>query len=323
MLPVELLTFGETMVSLRSRGPLAQGGTLTMHAAGSESNVAIALARLGHCVRWTGCVGMDPQGDFIERQLRSESVELSLRRDGDRSTGVMFLEQRTADIGRAFYYRSDSAGSMIGWADLEPALEAGTKVLHLSGITPALSSSAFQAVQLAAQRAYESGVVVSLDVNFRNKLWTREHARKVLTSLIQHIHIVIASDDELDLLSEMSSELHPSDSLVPRIANELLEGGVQEVVVKLGADGADVYSAAGFHHQNALKVQASDTVGAGDAFAAGYLSALLDGEPVENRLRRGTIMGAFAVSTEGDWEGLPRRSELELFNDQLLGGTER
>lgn len=320
MMEVDLLTFGETMVSLRSRGPLAQGGNLSMHAAGSESNVAIGVARLGHSARWVGRVGMDAHGDFVERCLRAEAVDLRLSRDKVRSTGVMFLEQRTADIGRAYYYRSGSAASQIGWEDLEAAVHAGARVVHLSGITPALSDRARAAVGRAARAARGNGAVVSLDVNYRHKLWSREQAREALIPIAKYATIVVASDDELDLLSQL-----PGDGAahVPAIAAELLGNGVQEVVVKLGAGGADVYTATGCRHQDALKVTATDTVGAGDAFVAGYLSALLDGESVEGRLQRGTVMGAFAVSTDGDFEGLPRRSELELFSHQLLGGTDR
>ena len=99
---VDLLTLGESMVSLRSGGPLSAGGSLSMHVAGAESNVAVGVARLGHGVSWAGVVGSDPHGQFILRQLRSEGIGLHHREDAARSTGVMFLEQRTADVSRAY-----------------------------------------------------------------------------------------------------------------------------------------------------------------------------------------------------------------------------
>jgi len=319
---VDLLTFGEAMISLRSTGPLAQGGSLTTHMAGSEANVAIAMSRLGHATRWVGRVGRDPHGEFIRRQLRAESVDEWVTVDPGRSTGLMFLEQRTADISRALYYRKGSAGSAVGFADVEPALKSSAKVLHLTGITPALSPQARDAFERAAASAKAHGMALSLDVNYRNKLWSRQEAAEVLSAVARHAKIVVASEDELDLLSSRRTGISkPAD--IPAVAAELLALGVEEVVVKLGSDGAQVHTASNTFHVDAVPVNAVDTVGAGDAFTAGYLSALLDGQSIEERLRRGNLMGAFAVSTRGDWEGLPNRAELDLLSTQAAGSTQR
>lgn len=322
MTTVDLLTFGEAMVSLRSNGPLAQGGTLTTHMAGSEANVAIALSRLGHTARWVGRVGEDPHGEFIQRQLRAESVDEWVTVDPDRSTGVMFLEKRTADISRALYYRQGSAGSEVGFTDVGPALESSARLLHLTGITPALSPRSREAFERAAAGAEAHGMVLSLDVNYRNKLWSRREATEVLSAAARHAKIVVASDDELCLLSSRpTGTSQPAN--IPAVAAELLALGVEEVVVKLGSEGAEVYTASGKFRVDAVPVNAVDTVGAGDAFTAGYLSAFLDGVPVVERLRRGNLMGAFAVSTLGDWEGLPKRAELDLLSAQAIGSTQR
>jgi 2-dehydro-3-deoxygluconokinase len=320
---VDLLTFGESMVSLRSAGPLSAGGSLAMHVAGAESNVAVGVARLGHSVSWAGVVGADPHGEYILRQLRSEGIQVSHRVDAGRSTGVMFLEQRTADLTRAFYYRAGSAGSTIKREDIDHALNAGPRVLHLTGITAALSLEARAALEYAAERAAAEGVVVSLDVNYRSRLWTRDEARAVLAPLARHADILIASDDELDLVAAASSGDARSDDAETALADELLGRGVTEVVVKRGAHGAGVHTAAGRFEAPAVAVTSIDTVGAGDAFTAGYLSALLDGGDVPARLERGTVMGAFAVSTAGDWEGLPSRDELDLLAATQSGATVR
>ncbi|WP_235564529.1 sugar kinase [Arthrobacter sp. Soil762] len=323
---VDLLTFGESMVSLRSAGPLSTGGSLAMHVAGAESNVAVGVARLGHTVTWAGAVGSDPHGEFILRQLRSEGIGTQCRVDPYRSTGVMFLEQRTADVTRAFYYRAGSAGSTVSRDDVDSALAAGPRVLHLTGITPALSPEARKAFEYAAERAAADGVVISLDVNYRSRLWTRDEARAVLGPIARHASILIASDDELDLVA--SAALSGSDSLgnddaETALAVSLLEQGVGEVVVKRGAAGAGVHTASGRFEAPAISVTSIDTVGAGDAFTAGYLSALLDGEDVAGRLQRGAVMGAFAVSTAGDWEGLPSRAELAMLGTTASGTTQR
>jgi 2-dehydro-3-deoxygluconokinase len=320
---VDLLTFGESMVSLRSAGPLSAGGSLAMHVAGAESNVAVGVARLGHSVSWAGVVGADPHGEYILRQLRSEGIHVRRRVDAARSTGVMFLEQRTTDLTRAFYYRAGSAGSTLSRDDIEQALNAGPRVLHLTGITAALSTEARAAFVYAAERAAAEGVVVSLDVNYRSKLWTRDEARAVLAPLARHADILIASDDELDLVASARSGGARSDHDETALADGLLGRGVTEVVVKRGAAGAGVHTGAGRFEAPAVAVTSIDTVGAGDAFTAGYLSALLDGGDVPARLERGTVMGAFAVSTAGDWEGLPGRDELSMLATTQSGATVR
>lgn len=327
---VDLLTFGESMVSLRSTGPLSAGGSLGMHVAGAESNVAVGVARLGHSVTWAGVVGADPHGEYILRQLRAEGIGLRHRTDAARNTGVMFLEQRTADVTRAFYYRAGSAGSTLGREDLDRALTAGARILHLTGITAALSPDARKAVEYAAERAAADGMEVSLDVNYRSKLWSREEARAVLAPLARHASIVIASDDELGLVAaEIGAapartwDADAGADSETAMAAELLGRGVREVVVKRGAAGAGVHTADGRWEAPAVPVTSIDTVGAGDAFTAGYLSALLDGADVAGRLQRGVLAGAFAVSTAGDWEGLPGRAELALLGSTPGGTTQR
>jgi 2-dehydro-3-deoxygluconokinase len=324
---VDLLTLGESMVSLRTGGPISAGGWLSMHVAGAESNVAVGAARLGQRVRWAGVVGNDPHGEFILRQLRGEGIEVRHREDAARSTGVMFLEQRTADVTRAYYYRSGSAGSMLSREDVDGALDAGARVLHLTGITAALSPQAREAVEYAAHSARSQGTLVSLDVNYRSKLWSREEAKAALAPIVPYASILIASDDELGLvapdLNRTVLEQDCPESAEVLAAKRLLEVGVREVVVKRGAAGAGVYTADGRCEVPALPVTSIDTVGAGDAFTAGYLSALLDGDDVAGRLQRGALAGAFAVSTTGDWEGLPRTGELALLGGHVAGSTQR
>ena len=325
---VDLLTLGESMVSLRSAGPLSAGGSLGMHVAGAESNVAVGVARLGHSVAWAGVIGADPHGEFILRQLRGEGIAVQHRVDAARATGVMFLERRTADISRAYYYRAGSAGSTISREDVDRAFAAGPRVLHLTGITAALSPDARRAVEYAAARGAAEGLVVSLDVNYRSKLWSRDEARAVLTPLARHASVLVASDDELGLVADGGAGGRAGSGAGPEAAElamaaELLDRGVREVVVKRGAAGAGVHTAAGRWEAPAVPVTSIDTVGAGDAFTAGYLSALLDGGDVAARLKRGTLAGAFAVSTAGDCEGLPSAAELALLGAAPDGSTQR
>lgn len=313
----DVLTFGESLVSLRSLGPLAAGETVSCHLAGAESNVAIGLTRLGHRAAWVGRVGSDELGAFVLRQLRAEGVSAGdVTRDAERPTGLMFLEWRTADLTRVQYHRQGSAGAALCIDDLRAPLAAGARILHLTGITPALSGSARAAATWAVESAAAAGMLVSLDINYRAALWSRDQARAVVSPLASYASIVIASADELDIVGDPGAD-------EPAIIASLLGRGVAAVLVKLGAAGARAHTADGVHHAEALAVTAVDTVGAGDAFTAGYLSGHLDGLDVADCLRRAVTLGAFAVSTRGDWEGLPRRDELSLLDGLEMGSTIR
>ncbi|MEI5100388.1 sugar kinase [Streptomyces sp. PmtG] len=302
------------MVALRGSGPLKLGGAMEVSVAGAESNVAIGLARLGHAVRWAGAVGADEAGELVLRTLRAEGVDASAAsRDAGAPTGLILFEPRLPDVTRVHYYRSGSAGSRITPDAVERAFGAGPppRLLHLTGITPALSATARAACERALGLARDHAVPVCLDVNFRSRLWSRADAGAVLRSWAPRVDVLIASDDELPLCLPPDG----GPAALPEQAGALLGLGVREVVVKLGADGATAYTAAGALHRPARRVRAVDTVGAGDAFVAGYLSALLDGGDGAGRLERAVTCGAFAVAGRGDWEGAPTRAELGL-----LGG---
>ncbi|WP_421107167.1 sugar kinase [Streptomyces sp. NEAU-S77] len=314
----EVVTFGETMAALRAHGALRLGGSLGLSVAGAESNVAIGLARLGHRVRWAGRVGADELGALVLRTLRAESVDTghAVVDDTGRPTGLLLTEPRTGTLTRVSYYRSGSAGSAVTPADVLPTLPPGSRVLHLTGITPALSPSAAEAALAAAAAARDAGITVCLDVNYRSRLWTADRARTALRPLLARTDLLIASEDELPLALERP------DASESEGIHSLLAEGVTEVVIKRGARGATSFSAQGTADCPARQVSAVDLVGAGDAFVAGYLSGLLHGADVPARLHRAVTTAAFAVTTRGDWEGLPTQDELGLF-DQPDGTTIR
>jgi 2-dehydro-3-deoxygluconokinase len=309
---VDVLTIGESMVAFHGDGAWTEGGRATARVAGAESNVAIGLARLGHCASWAGRVGDDPFGELVVRQLRAEGVRVDhVVRDGERPTGLMFVEHRTADLVRVEYRRDRSAGSALTSDDVRAALACSPRLLHLTGITPALSSSAREAVLDAAQRARAADALVSLDVNFRSRLWSRDGAKDALRPLVGLVDVVVASDDELDLVA---------DGDETTAVAELIAAGASRVAVKRGGDGATLWTHDDRYDVAAFAVTAIDPFGAGDAFSAGLLSGLLDGVPDQECLRRGAVLGAFAVSSRGDWHGLPRRDELHLL-DGLRPGS--
>ncbi|MFC8094550.1 sugar kinase [Streptomyces sp. NPDC057301] len=303
---MDVLTFGEAMVSFRADQPIRTGGSLRMSVAGAEANVSIGLARLGHRVRWVGLTGADEFGSLVVRTLRAEGVDIAGPERADGPTGLVVFEPRISGLTRVSYYRTGSAGSRIGPEHLSDAMARPPRVLHATGITAALGPAPLEAVRTAVHKAAASGVTVSFDVNHRSKLWPRDAAAAALRPLVRDVDVLVASDDELALVAP------PSAVREAEQVEALLECGVQEVVVKRGGDGAEVFDASGSTARPAVPVTVKDTVGAGDAFVAGYLSGLLDGEAVEGRLDRAVTVGAFAVASAGDWEGLPARDELGL-----------
>jgi 2-dehydro-3-deoxygluconokinase len=296
----EVVTFGECLLSLRSPGRLQAGGAVQVSVAGAEANVAIGLSRLGHRVTWIGRVGRDEAGSLVRRTLRSEGVDVQAESCAE-FTGMLVFAPRPPIGTRVDYHRFGSAGSTLAPSDVVPHLEAGDlRILHITGITPALSPTAAVTTVEAVRVARAAGLRVSLDVNYRARLWSREEAATVLRRLLDHVDLLIASEDEVELVADDVDQLHAR--------------GVAEVVVKRGSAGSRVHLAetARSVEAPAVPVDAIDPVGAGDAFSAGYLSATLDGLPPDECLIRGNAVGAFSVSSEGDWEGLPTREELAL-----------
>jgi len=300
---LDLLTIGESMAALRAGGALRLGGPAHLSVAGAESNVAIGLARLGHRTRWAGRVGDDELGALVLRTLRAEGVDVAAATVGaGELTGMVLFDRAPGGATRVHYRRAGCAGSRLRPADLTAALTPAAQVLHVTGVTPALGAGPAEAVRHAMPAGRAAGTVVCLDVNRRPTLWSRAAATAALRPLTAAVDVLVAGEDELPLVAEGPDEAAR--------AAWLLTHGVREVVVKRGARGASVYDRDGRHDEPARVVTVVDTVGAGDAFTAGYLSGLLDGLPVGARLRRAVTLGAAAVATSGDWEGLPTRTEL-------------
>jgi 2-dehydro-3-deoxygluconokinase len=312
-----VLTMGETMgVAVTGPGePLRTAASARLHVAGAESTVAIGLRRLGVDSCWLGVVGADEFGARIRRELAAEGVDVGyVRVEPSAATGFMLRELRTAELTRVTYYRRESAGSQLTAKDVDAAF-AGFRpeLLHITGITAALSADAAVAVQRAVQLAGRAGVDVSLDVNHRPSLPGSAGAAILIRQLLPDVAVLFVGDDELHVVTEERD--------LARAAAQVSGRGPGEVVVKRGAAGALAYSGGALEQVDALPVAVADVVGAGDSFVAGYLAARAAGLSVAERLRWGTACAAFTVGTHGDWEGLPRRSELDGFDGR--GGTVR
>jgi 2-dehydro-3-deoxygluconokinase len=305
--PGPLLAVGETMALLAAPqiGRLRHATSLTLGVAGAESNVAIGARRLGWPAAWVGRVGDDELGELVVSKIRAEGVDVGgVVRDPDAPTSLMLKERRTAGMVRVRYYRRNGPGARLQPGDLDPAQIAAAGVLHLTGITPALSDSARATVDHAVELARSAGVPVSFDLNYRSALWPPEEAAVVCRDLAARADLVFAGDDEAQLLG---LEGDPAE-----LARGLAGLGAGHAVVKLGERGAVALVDGAVHVVDPVPVQALDPVGAGDAFVAGYLVETLTGRPVQERLRTAAACGAFAVTVPGDWEGMPSREELEV-----------
>ena len=304
-----VLTLGESMGLVRQTAPgrLATERAVALGFGGAESNVAIGLSRLGIGAVWCGRVGDDSIGEMITRELRAEGVTPVAVIDSGAPTGLMLKERPGAGTSRVTYYRTGSAGSCLEPDDVHDSLIAGAALVHVTGITPALSSSADAAVESVMRRARAAGLPVALDVNFRSALWSRTAAAKRLIELVALADLAFAGADEARLLL--------GDLPLQGLVDGMRELGPSEVVIKLGARGCTAFENGVRVDRAAIPVDVIDTVGAGDAFVAGYLAERVIGADLEQRVDTAVAAGAFACTMSGDWEGLPRRQDFAMLTE--------
>lgn len=287
----------------REIGSLAHVSAAAIGIGGAESNVAIGLSRLGVRVSWVGRVGADSLGERVLRELRAEGVLVRGILDPDAATGLMIKENRTRDSSRVTYYRRDSAGSRLHPNDLSGVDIEGADLLHVTGITPALSTTARDTVFAALDRAKAAGVPISFDVNHRPSLWGDRSPVADYRAIAKAATLVLAGEDEARLIV--------GDTATP-LAAAIAELGPTHAIVKRGANGAAARIDGVDYVQDAIQIVPVDTVGAGDAFVAGYLAEYLTGAPAQTRLLTAVTAGAFVCLTPGDWEGFPSRADFGL-----------
>jgi len=305
----DVVTFGETMAlfSPRETGPLRYVAEYRLKMGGTESNVAIALARLGVEVGWFSRVGDDEMGRFIVHNVRGEGVDTSrVIVDSGAPTGIFLKEISGVGTTTVYYYRHGSAASRMRPGDLDTEYLTGARWLHVTGITPALSESCLATVEEAIELGRSAGLEVSFDPNMRLKLWTVEQAREVMFPLIHRSTILLGGMEELSLLLQVDTP--------DAAADWALEQGLGIAVVKLGADGALVATPSERRTIAPFTIsRVVDTVGAGDGFDAGFIAArLLDRDPWQ-AAELGNVVGAHALMVEGDYEGYPTMAEAEAF----------
>lgn len=306
---MDVVTLGESMALLTPTdvGHMRYATNFTCRVAGAESNVAVGLARLGHKAGWISRLGNDEFGKKILHFIRGEGVDISeVKLDDTALTGIYFKEMKAEDEIHVQYYRTDSAASKMSTEDVNESYIKHAKFLHITGITPALSTSCYETIIRAIEIARKHQVKVVFDPNIRHKIWNGNQAKSVL------LEIVAKSDIVLPGLSE--AEFLFGDKELETLAQEIYNYGASIVAIKCGANGvyylseAESGMVAGIPIKNVV-----DPVGAGDGFAAGFLSGLLDELSLKAAIERGNAVGALATRVHGDVEGYPERDQLLSF----------
>ncbi|WP_448071823.1 sugar kinase [Georgenia yuyongxinii] len=295
----QVLCVGETMALVAPDGsvPLADARSVHLTSAGAESNVARHLADLGVPTAWLSALGTDPLGDRVLADLAGNGVDLRwVTRRSDAPTGVFFKDPSPKGT-RVLYYRAGSAASRLAPDDVGGWPLARARWVHVTGITPALSASCADMVQtlLAGARRHRLGV--SFDVNHRPALWHDGDAPGVLRGLADRADVVLVGRDEAERLWDTRTAEDVAD-LLPTPSRIVVKDADREAVeIDRTAEGTIVT------HVPARRVDVVEPVGAGDAFAGGYLAALLRGDGPAKRLAMGHSLAAWTLGTTADYRG--------------------
>ena len=318
----EFLTIGEPLVVLASKDvdkSLEESTEFGKFLAGAELNVAVGISRLEHEAAYISKVGDDPFGNFIIAAAKKAGIDTRhLTKENRHLTGFYLKQNVSKGDPSVAYFRKNSAAANLTADELADVDVSGVKLAHLSGIFPALSDKALEAFKIFNQRLNEAGVLTVFDPNLRPALWeSREKMIAVTNELAQSSQIILPGINEGEILMgsrdpEAIAEFYLGQSAL-----------THTVIVKLGADGAFVktkdgkaYTVAGFPVKEVV-----DTVGAGDGFAVGLESALLEEWPMEDAVSRACAVGALAVQSPGDNDGYPTKEELVNFfnSDERFG----
>lgn len=282
---------GESMGLVTALGaPLAETETAALGIAGAEGNVAVGLVAAGHRAAWASRLGDDPIGTRIRTELTRRGVELWAETDADAPTGIMFKDPGV-ESSSVYYYRRGSAASRMAPGFLDAQHLEGVRIVHTTGITPALSATSRAMVDQLYIDARAVGALVSFDVNDRRALWTREDAAATLARLADAADIAFVGRDEAERIWGTAT--------AEEIRAHLPHCGL--LIVKDGDVGATAFHGADEPvFVPAPTVEVVEPVGAGDAFAAGFLAATLDDADLAARLSAGHAAAARVLTTHGD-----------------------
>ena len=310
----DVITLGEALVVFAAceAGALDRVFQFSKHAAGAETNVATGLARMGLHAAWASLLGDDSLGQYLLFHMQSQGIDCTHVdvMAGGKSAFMFKTRQDDGADPITEYHRRGSAASQFSAENLDIPWLTSARHLHVSGVFPALSDSTLSATRQAMINMRKAGRTISFDPNLRPTLWATEARMcSVIEELASLADWVMPGIDEARLLTGLNTA---SD-----ISAHYLDRGAQRVFIKSGATGA-WFQQQGMSepvHMPAQPVeQVIDTVGAGDAFAVGVISALLEGKDCAAAVRRGQWMGARAIQVRGDSDGLPTREQWQKAN---------
>lgn len=283
---------------------------LDVEIGGAESNVCVALSRLGRHCGWVSRLPDQALGNSVLRVLKSDGVDVTaVKRVPGERVGTYFIEYASQPRSiQVIYDRANSAASHLSVDDIDWDYLLDTRVLHLTGITAALSDSCYEVVAQAIKRARAAGVTVSFDVNYRGKLWDAPTAGRKLRPFIAEADLLFCKGADAALLFNCQGE--------PQVLMEKVKAltPAKALVCTFGEQGAALLQNEELSKEPAIPVQIVDRIGSGDAFAAGVLDGWLDSD-LRDGLRRGVALAAIALSQFGD-RVLSSRAELQSVMSQ-------
>jgi 2-dehydro-3-deoxygluconokinase len=331
---MDLVTFGEAMVRLTPPAfqRLEQAHSFDAWVGGGELNVAVAAARLGVSSRWVSRLPENALGRMIESRAREQGVDTSIEWTADDRAGLYFVELGAAPRASSVLYdRAASAISRIQPGSVDWAsVFNGARWYHVSGITPALSESAAKVTAESLVAAKKAGLTVSYDLNYRSKLWSAERARAVQEPFMEHVDVLMTTEEDTQVVFGISGEAkgsyeqvdaesyaHVARTLEKRFKLDAVAITLRENPrVLLNSWSAIVAASGKIHRAPRYEVEVIDRIGAGDAFSAGLIVSRIENRGWEEAVGFATAASALKHSIPGDF-CLVTRGEVE----QLLRGT--
>lgn len=315
MKSTDVLTFGEVMgVFITAENPKIEKEKKYLFAsAGAEANVAVTVTQLGLKSKFVSKVGNDEIGKAVLNQLNNYGVDTTSIKLANLPTGLMIRNYDQINEVESVYYRKNSAGSSLSESDIcEPDI-VDSRWLHVTGVTMAISDSAYKTVLKATKIAFECGIPVSLDLNIRKKLWNKTEASEKIMTVLPYINYLFGGVNEYQTIWNKKSPLE--NILKARLSGIntcIMTNGSKPLLISTDLEN--------FEYEPKI-VKTKDSVGSGDAFVGGTISGILAGLSLKEALRQGSICGGIIAANIGDWSKKISgnlgvlNSELGLAND--------
>ncbi|WP_404455111.1 sugar kinase [Oceanobacillus kapialis] len=303
----DIITIGDAMIAFNpvTTGPMRFSESFVKKVGGAELNVVIGCSRLGLSTGWISRLGNDEFGKHIRNFARGEGVDVSqVELVENYPTSLNFKEIKEDGNVNTFYYREKSPVLTMTPDSLQEEYFRNAKILHITGIFPAVNTeNNLPIMKQAIKLAKKHGVMVSFDPNIRLKLWSKEEASRILSSLLPDVDILLAGSEEMEIILGINEP--------KAIIEACKKFGIKYVAIKKGSEGS-----VGYYNNEQIELPAVkvkkvvDTVGAGDGFNAGFLYGITNNWPLEKTLTFANTIGAMVVGVKGDNEGLPYYDEV-------------